>query len=179
MATPLSPIIDMETGRPHPDFPRNYLAFYLLTSNQLDSLTRHFHQVYPILPMTLFYPFQIRAWVGAPDEPYVDIATKRQRFGHFVGMWPYLHPANSGLPQAYADSPEEFAVPTSTHVENCEVHDGDQHDDGGDDVEGNQQTTDNAELPDTVEELLGWMDREWEAGLREARARSDGPFYKH
>jgi hypothetical protein len=179
MATPLSPIINMESGLPHLEFPRNHLAFHLLTSDQLDRLARHYHQVWPLLPATLTYPFEIRAWVGAPDEANIDIATKRQRFGHFIGMWPYTHAMNSGLPQPYSNSLEEFAVPTSTHIEDCELNTGDQNDNGGENVEGDQETTDNGEIPATVGVILEWMACEWEVALREARGGSVGLSRKH
>lgn len=179
MATPLSPVVNIETGHPHLEFPRNHLAFHLLTSDQLDRLARYYHQVWPPLPATLTYPSEIRAWVGAPDAANIDIATKRQRFGHFIGMWPYIHPVNSGLSQPYSDCPEEFAVPTSTHIEDCEASTGDQNDIGGENVEGDQEATDNGEISVTVEGLLEWMDREWEVALREARGESDGLSRKH
>ncbi|KAF3391320.1 hypothetical protein F1880_007638 [Penicillium rolfsii] len=97
LSSPLIPFVNSETGQPHPEFPRTHLAFHLLTSDQLDALARHYQQVHPAQPATMSYPFQIRSWVGIPDEKYVDIATKRRRFGYFIGMPGFIDPVNSGL----------------------------------------------------------------------------------
>ena len=84
--TPLCPLISVTTNLPHADFPATLLAFHLLTSAQLDSLARHYHQVWPPAPETTRYPKPIPAWVGAPSEHDVDLDTKRRRFGRFIGL---------------------------------------------------------------------------------------------
>lgn len=84
--TPLRPYVSVTTKLPHPDFPATLLAYHLLTSAQLDSLARHYHQVWPPAPDTANYPKTIPAWVGAPNEHEVDIETKRRRFGRFIGL---------------------------------------------------------------------------------------------
>ncbi|KAJ5157622.1 uncharacterized protein N7482_008722 [Penicillium canariense] len=98
LARPLLPFVNNDTGAIHPEFPRTPCAFNLLTSDQLDSLARHYHQVWPAQPPTNTYPHRVRPWVGAPDESCIDLATKRQRFGHFIGMPGYLEFSNSALP---------------------------------------------------------------------------------
>ncbi|KAJ5114542.1 hypothetical protein NUU61_000301 [Penicillium alfredii] len=86
LETPLSQLFSSTTGLPHPDFPVTILAYHLLTSTQLDSLACHFHQVWPFVPATLWYPMQIAPWIGTPEEQDVDLQTKRRRFGRFIGL---------------------------------------------------------------------------------------------
>lgn len=78
------------TGLQHTDFPRTLLSFHLLTSAQLDELARHYHQVWPPVPATFYYPMRIPAWVAQVDGQMqpgrVDLETKRRRFGRFIGL---------------------------------------------------------------------------------------------
>lgn len=96
LRTPLRPLISVTTKLPHPDFPATLLAYHLLTSAQLDSLARHYHQVWPPAPDTARYPTTIPAWVGAPNEHDVDLWTKRRRFGRFIGLRGCETPAATG-----------------------------------------------------------------------------------
>lgn len=82
----LCPLVSTTTGLPHPDFPPTLLSYHLLTSNQLDSLAIHYHQVWPPVPDTAWYPNTITPWIGTPYEKDVDLATKRRRFGRFIGL---------------------------------------------------------------------------------------------
>jgi hypothetical protein len=93
------PLISMSSGLVHPHFPTTLLRYYLLTHDQLDSLARWYHQVHPPVKETPMYPFSIPSWLGehsgaAADRDgdvcdrarSVDLATKRRRFGRFIGL---------------------------------------------------------------------------------------------
>ena len=96
LRTPLHPLVSSVTGTQHPDFPRNLLAFHLLTNSQLDELARHYHQVWPPVQETFWYPIWVKGWVSSSpsvlqaemreDASLVDLATKRRRFGRFIGL---------------------------------------------------------------------------------------------
>ncbi|CAG8908801.1 unnamed protein product [Penicillium egyptiacum] len=82
----LWPLVNSETGLEHPDFPANMLAYNLLTSEQVDNLARHFHQVYPPVPATFNYPVHITPWIGTEEEKTIDLPTRVQRLGRFFGL---------------------------------------------------------------------------------------------
>lgn len=96
LRTPLHPLVSSVTGTQHPNFPRNLLAFHLLTNSQLDELARHYHQVWPPVQETFWYPIWVKGWVSSSpsvlqtemreDASLVDMATKRRRFGRFIGL---------------------------------------------------------------------------------------------
>ncbi|KAJ5626092.1 hypothetical protein N7510_002401 [Penicillium lagena] len=86
LSSPLHPLVSSTTGHPHPEFPVTLLAYHLLTASQLDSLAVHFHQVWPPVPATSLYPIRILPWIGTPEEKDVGLATKRRRFGQFIGL---------------------------------------------------------------------------------------------
>ncbi|GLI80513.1 hypothetical protein PoHVEF18_008868 [Penicillium ochrochloron] len=174
MSSPLTPFVNNESGQPHPEFPKTHLAFHLLTSCQLDTLARHYHQVHPAQQATLSYPFQIRTWVGIPDESYVDVATKRRRFGYFIGMPGLTDPVNSGLPVPVL-TPRVGGLEDIIFFEpDWECCEGEEDEDGdGDD--GDYEMSEDG----TDEDVLEWMAREWEDALRKARDSSDGPFQKY
>ncbi|PWY72455.1 hypothetical protein BO94DRAFT_560025 [Aspergillus sclerotioniger CBS 115572] len=86
LRTPLHPLISSTTGLTHPDFPSSLLTYHLLTSTQLDNLARHFHQFYPPVRPTFWYPITIPPWLGTADQGNVDLETKRRRFGRFIGL---------------------------------------------------------------------------------------------
>lgn len=83
---PITPLVSCTTGRVCPQFPKNVLAFQLLTSPQLDNLARHYHQVWPPTEETSIYPRQLDAWIGTPAETSLDLESKRRRFGLFIGL---------------------------------------------------------------------------------------------
>lgn len=83
---PLDPLVSSGLGQQHPDFPATILAFYLLTSTQLDNLARHFHQIWPPVDATSQYPVQMAAWIGTSQEHETSLYTKRLRFGLFIGL---------------------------------------------------------------------------------------------
>ncbi|KAL1990215.1 hypothetical protein VTN49DRAFT_6054 [Thermomyces lanuginosus] len=97
LASPLVPLVSITTGLPHPDFPVSILAFHLLTHEQLDSMARHYHQVWPPVPETFGYPVHIPAWVGTPNEHTVDLETKRRRIGRFIGLRGCESPVKTGF----------------------------------------------------------------------------------
>ncbi|CRL28875.1 unnamed protein product [Penicillium camemberti] len=86
LSSHLWPLVNCETGLHHPDFPPNMLAYNLLTSEQVDSLARHFHQVYPPVPATFNYPVCITPWIGTPEEKTLDLPTRLKRLGRFFGL---------------------------------------------------------------------------------------------
>jgi hypothetical protein len=77
----LMPLVSATTGYPHPDFPRDNFAYHLLTSEQLDRLASHYHQNIVDYRRRPYYPKQVPSCVGN-----VDVATKRRRFGRFIGL---------------------------------------------------------------------------------------------
>ena len=109
---PLSPLLSIETGLPHPDFPATLLHYHLLTSEQLDDLAHFYHQRTPgcyssSYPMPVvdrwFAPTDddleegeidemedIRKILGVAretkDKNVVGIEDKRRRFGRFLGL---------------------------------------------------------------------------------------------
>ncbi|KXG51343.1 uncharacterized protein PGRI_093550 [Penicillium griseofulvum] len=86
LSTELYPLVNCETGLHHPDFPPNMLAYNLLTSEQVDNLARHFHQVYPPVPATFNYPIHIKPWIGTEEEKTIDLPTRVKRLGRFFGL---------------------------------------------------------------------------------------------
>jgi hypothetical protein len=45
----------------------------------------------------------IPAWVGTPEEDQVDVATKRRRFGHFIGLRGCESPADDADYNRYSE----------------------------------------------------------------------------
>lgn len=86
LSIPIHPFISCIDGSVHSDFPETLLAYHLLTSDALDNLARHYHQVSPPVHGTSLYPNQIEAWIGTPDEVTTGLKTKRFRFGRFIGL---------------------------------------------------------------------------------------------
>ncbi|EKV17448.1 Arabinanase/levansucrase/invertase [Penicillium digitatum] len=86
LSSHLWPLVNCETGLEHLDFPRNMLAYNLLTSEQVDNLARHFHQVYPPVPATFNYPTYITPWIGTSEETTIDLPTRIKRMGKFFGL---------------------------------------------------------------------------------------------
>ncbi|OQE34521.1 hypothetical protein PENCOP_c017G05811 [Penicillium coprophilum] len=86
LSAQLWPLVNCETGLQHPDFPPNMLAYNLLTSEQVDNLARHFHQVYPPVPASFHYPVYITPWIGTTEEKTLDLPTKIKRMGRFFGL---------------------------------------------------------------------------------------------
>ncbi|KAK4869359.1 hypothetical protein LT330_006359 [Penicillium expansum] len=86
LSSHLYPLVNCETGLEHPDFPPNMLAYNLLTSEQVDNLARHFHQIYPPVPATFNYPVYITPWIGTAEEKTIDLPTRIKRLGRFFGL---------------------------------------------------------------------------------------------
>ncbi|KAN0084963.1 hypothetical protein V8E54_001430 [Elaphomyces granulatus] len=103
LSRPLAPLVSVTTLLPAPDFPSTILAYHVLTSDQLDNLAQHYHQVWPPVPGTFCYPLFIPAWVGTPEEDQVDVATKRRRFGHFIGLRGCESPADDADYNRYSE----------------------------------------------------------------------------
>ncbi|KAJ6116153.1 hypothetical protein N7523_005579 [Penicillium sp. IBT 18751x] len=83
---PLQPLVSYTTGHTHEDFPSNMLAYYLLTSIQLNNLAHHFHQVWPPVNETFSYTVYVPTWIDAGDEEHESLKSRRSRFGKFIGL---------------------------------------------------------------------------------------------
>lgn len=116
---PIVPLVSCTTGRICPDFPKNVLAYLLLTSTQLDDLARHYHQVWPPVAETSMYPKPIVAWIGTPAEGRIDLETKRCHFGLFIGLGGYEAIPGSAVMNEPApmDSETEFEAQILDHME--------------------------------------------------------------
>ena len=79
MRLPLSPLVHICSGEPHPDFPVTILQFWLLSDTQLESLARFYHQDTPG-PYTRQYPCPI-TW-----SPGLSLEEKRRKIGKFIGL---------------------------------------------------------------------------------------------
>jgi hypothetical protein len=79
MSQQLAPLVQLTTGAVHPDFPRNLLAFWLLTDSQLESLAHFYHQRTPG-PYTDQYPCPV-SW-----PPGLTLEEKRRKLGKFIGL---------------------------------------------------------------------------------------------
>jgi hypothetical protein len=79
MALPLSPLVQITTGAIHPSFPSTLLAYWCLTSDQLDSLAHFYHQRTPS-QWTSQYP-KTMGWRRG-----LTLGEKRRKFGKFIGL---------------------------------------------------------------------------------------------
>ena len=79
MALPLAPLVQINTGEVHPDFPPTLLNFWLLTDPQLESLASFYHQR-TRSRWTYQYPCPI-TW-----RSDVSIEEKRRKIGKFIGL---------------------------------------------------------------------------------------------
>ncbi|KFA64163.1 hypothetical protein S40285_00845 [Stachybotrys chlorohalonatus IBT 40285] len=75
----VSPLVRLDTGTVHPDFPTTMLHFWLLTEHQLDSLAYYYHQAAPN-PFWAMYPYPI-CW-----DFSMCIETKRMEMAKFIGL---------------------------------------------------------------------------------------------
>jgi len=114
MALPLSPLVQVDTGRIHPDFPRYLINYWLLSHDQLDSLATFYHQRF-VGSLTFEYPLRVE-W---PDG--MSLEQKRRRFGRFIGLRGCESPGrspmqfNSNINQHDHDSvPKTSGLSTST-----------------------------------------------------------------
>ncbi|EED11840.1 conserved hypothetical protein [Talaromyces stipitatus ATCC 10500] len=79
-------LVSLTTGQAHPSCPESVLRYHLLTSSQLDDLARYYHQIWPPTPETYQYPKIIIPWIGTEEQDTIDIETKRERIGRFIGL---------------------------------------------------------------------------------------------
>lgn len=140
----LHPLVSSTTGRPHPDFPATLLAYHLLTASQLDSLAVHFHQVWPPVPATSWYPIRIAPWIGTPEEKDVDLTTKRRRFGQFIGLKGCYGPA------------AESGFGGNGHA-----------------LGRTRKSSRHLTEREAMEMTMGWMEREWQNSLARAREEAN------
>lgn len=83
---PLLPLVSCTTGQPHEDFPPTVLSYCLLTSNQLNDLAYHFHQIWPPVSETFNYVVQGPVWLDTSDKAHENLKCRRSRFGKFIGL---------------------------------------------------------------------------------------------
>lgn len=83
---PVQPLVSCTTGRSHEDFPPTVLSYCLLTSNQLNNLAYHFHQVWPPVSETFSYVVQVPVWLDSSDEAHENLKFRRSCFGKFIGL---------------------------------------------------------------------------------------------
>jgi hypothetical protein len=79
MSLQLAPLVQLTTGTVHPAFPRNLLAFWLLTDDQLEQLAHFYHQRTPCA-WTAHYPCPI-SWSAG-----LSLEDKRRKQGKFIGL---------------------------------------------------------------------------------------------
>lgn len=79
LSYPLAPLVQVTTGYVHPAFPGVLLNYWLLTSDELDSLMEFYHQKGGSALM-LQYPLPV-GW-----EEDMPLERKRRRFGRFIGL---------------------------------------------------------------------------------------------
>lgn len=79
LALPLAPLVRVDTGDVHPDFPTTVLQFWLLTDAQLESLAWFYHQKFPSA-LSSHYPCPIK-W-----GPSLTLEDKRRKIGKFIGL---------------------------------------------------------------------------------------------
>ncbi|KAJ5124572.1 uncharacterized protein N7515_008397 [Penicillium bovifimosum] len=140
----LRPLVNVVTGRTHPDFPQTMLAYNLLTMEQCDGLARHFHQVWPPVPASFHYPVYITPWIGTPEEETTDLPTRLRRLGRFFG----LRGCESPIAEGFGDMDFDYE---SVDYENTECE------------EIPNMSTEEAEL-------LRQMEVEWQQALQRAYA---------
>ena len=83
---PLQPLVSCTTGQSHEDFPPTVLSYCLLTSNQLNDLAYHFHQIWSPVCETFNYVVQGPVWLDTSDEAHENLKCRRSRFGKFIGL---------------------------------------------------------------------------------------------
>ncbi|KAJ5780830.1 hypothetical protein N7457_005990 [Penicillium paradoxum] len=142
LSAQLWPLVNCETGQTHPDFPATMLAYNLLTSEQVDNLARHFHQVWPPVPASYNYPVRITPWIGTSEEHTIDLPTRVRRLGRFFGL-------------------QGCESPTEGNEEAMDVDSGNQE---------NEQGNEGANMSEEEAELLQQMELEWHQALQRASA---------
>ncbi|OJI84183.1 hypothetical protein ASPTUDRAFT_56125 [Aspergillus tubingensis CBS 134.48] len=171
LRTPLHPLVSSTTGHEHPDFPLSLLQYNLLTSDQLDRLAVHFHQVHPPVRGSFWYPVRIVPWLrwdgsdgkgGYVGDAEVGLEVKRRRFGRFIGLrgcegdYPRGRRgrgrSGKGRREVVREEVEEGEIREEEVVDEEEVE----------------------EEEETAEEMLARMEREWFEAM--VRARYEGEY---
>ncbi|GJP90211.1 unnamed protein product [Aspergillus niger] len=168
--TPLHPLVSSTTGHQHPDFPRSSLQYNLLTSEQLDRLAVHFHQVDPPVRGTFWYPVRIvQPWIrregakGYVADEELGLEVKRRRFGRFIG----LRGCEEILPSGSLKRRRGKGVVREKKLEEEEVEEGEIR-------EEEEEYEEEEEGGETAEEMLARMEREWFEAM--VRARYEGEY---
>ncbi|KAF7716804.1 Uncharacterized protein PECH_006812 [Penicillium ucsense] len=208
LSTPLTSLVHILTGLPHPDFPSCILAFHLLTVPQLDRLAVYYHQVWPPTPETGLYPVVMRAWVGrvyGDGEGAADIGIeeKRKRFGGFIGLYEEEGVClGVGREEEEEEEEEEDAMDLDKDEDDLMVEYHRECLRGNIDPDSElglwirdmlrgafgkkrvrkeevERKRREREAAAAEEEVLAWMAREWEDVLDEMMRESRGPFVKY
>lgn len=83
----LAPLVQIDSGIIHPDFPLCIGDFWSLTSDQLDSLIDFYHQKQHNPLLTWDYPYYHRTSSSeALFHDWMDLEEKRRQFGRFIGL---------------------------------------------------------------------------------------------
>lgn len=177
LSRPLNQIVHCTSGAKSPDWPSNILKYHLLSTPQLDNLSRFFNQTWPPVPETHWYPRRLEPWLGTPNESQIDLNTRRRRFGYFIGLYA------SDLPTREESSVKELGF--SLKLLSCFGQSGlDGQGDGqnqseiGDDGSPQHCELDSgsAEELHLVQDMLDWMEWEWQLALVRAREEQGGRF---
>ena len=96
----LKPLVQVDTGYIHPEFPRCVIHFWLLDNEQLDSLMEFYHQK----PGTSYWMNHYPEPVGWEDNLSLD--RKRRRFGRFIGLRGCESPVVESFPKDQCLEPE-------------------------------------------------------------------------
>lgn len=113
------------------------------------------------MPETYRYPKPIKPWIGTEEEDTIDIETKRERIGQFIGL-------KRGVVASTA-----AAVTGATGLVETVVYEKDQRVD----VDGEDDECEDEEEEDVVRVICEWiraqMQKDWEEALERAR-RDEG-----
>ncbi|OJJ71610.1 hypothetical protein ASPBRDRAFT_30022 [Aspergillus brasiliensis CBS 101740] len=178
LRTPLHALVSSTTGHEHPDFPRSLLQYNLLTSEQLDRLAVHFHQVHPPVRGTFWYPVLIVPWLKRDHGTYVNrvvdgkeevgLEVKRRRFGRFIGLRGCEESSSSGNERRRRGRRRARARAREREREREEMVNG-----GRGEVEEGE-VREEYEEEETAEEMVARMEREWFEAMM--RARYEGEY---
>ncbi|GFN20154.1 uncharacterized protein AtWU_09959 [Aspergillus tubingensis] len=179
LRTPLHPLVSSTTGHEHPDFPLSLLQYNLLTSDQLDRLAVHFHQVHPPVRGSFWYPVRIVPWLrwdgsdggkgGYVGDAEVGLEVKRRRFGRFIGLrgcegdYHRSRSGGGGRKLGRKGRGRKGRREVEVEVEEGEIREEEVVVDEEEEVE-----------EETAEEMLARMERQWFEAM--VRARYEGEY---
>ncbi|KAH7021717.1 hypothetical protein B0J12DRAFT_687087 [Macrophomina phaseolina] len=83
----IHPLLEIQTGDPHPEFPRTMLHYHLLTEKQLDSIAAYYSQAVrdehsDSYPRPIDWNHEALSYMDNKERVY----TKRRLIGQFIGV---------------------------------------------------------------------------------------------